>query len=67
MKNRLEKAQRSIVFTDEAYRLSEETFATEATDELADYLTKLKYADKLIRISAGTTEIRIVSSPQTPS
>ena len=38
---------------DEAYRLSEGQFATEAINELVDSLTKPKYAGKLITILAG--------------
>ncbi|KAH7122786.1 P-loop containing nucleoside triphosphate hydrolase protein [Dendryphion nanum] len=49
----LEKALGKILFIDEAYRLAEGKFATEAMDELVDCLTKPKYAKKLICILAG--------------
>ncbi|KAL5119739.1 hypothetical protein ACEQ8H_002345 [Pleosporales sp. CAS-2024a] len=49
----LEKAMGKVLFIDEAYRLAEGGFATEAMDELVDCLTKPKYAHKLITILAG--------------
>jgi hypothetical protein len=49
----LEKALGKVLFIDEAYRLAEGHFATEAMDELVDCLTKPKYASKLICILAG--------------
>jgi hypothetical protein len=49
----LDKALGKILFIDEAYRLAEGKFATEAMDELVDSLTKPKYAKKLICILAG--------------
>jgi hypothetical protein len=52
----LEKALGKILFIDEAYRLAEGHFATEAMDELVDCLTKPKYAKKLICILAGYDE-----------
>ncbi|RMZ71441.1 stage v sporulation k [Pyrenophora seminiperda CCB06] len=52
----LEKALGKVLFIDEAYRLAEGKFATEAMDELVDSLTKPKYAKKLICILAGYDE-----------
>lgn len=52
----LEKALGKVLFIDEAYRLAEEKFSTEAMDELVDCLTKPKYAKKLICILAGYDE-----------
>ncbi|PVI08396.1 P-loop containing nucleoside triphosphate hydrolase protein [Periconia macrospinosa] len=49
----LEKALGKVLFIDEAYRLAEGHFATEAMDELVDCLTKPKYKQKLICILAG--------------
>jgi hypothetical protein len=49
----LEKAMGKVLFIDEAYRLAEGSFATEAMDELVDCLTKPKFANKLITILAG--------------
>ena len=49
----LEKAMGKVLFIDEAYRLAEGGFATEAMDELVDCLTKPKFANKLVTILAG--------------
>ncbi|KAL8670572.1 MAG: hypothetical protein Q9168_004900 [Polycauliona sp. 1 TL-2023] len=49
----LDKALGRILFIDEAYRLSEGSFATEATNELVDQLTKPQYQNKLVVILAG--------------
>ena len=49
----LEKALGKVLFIDEAYRLGEGNFATEATNELVDNLTKAKFAGKMIVILAG--------------
>ena len=49
----LEKALGKVLFVDEAYRLGEGNFATEAINELTDQLTKPKFTDKLIVILAG--------------
>ncbi len=49
----LEKAMGKVLFIDEAYRLGEGHFATEAMDELVDCLTKPKFAGKLVTILAG--------------
>jgi hypothetical protein len=49
----LEKAMGKVLFIDEAYRLAEGHFATEAMDELVDCLTKPKFANKLVTILAG--------------
>jgi hypothetical protein len=49
----LEKAMGKVLFIDEAYRLAEGGFATEAMDELVDCLTKPRFAKKLITILAG--------------
>jgi AAA+ superfamily predicted ATPase len=52
----LEKALGKVLFIDEAYRLAEGRFATEAMDELVDCLTKPKYAQKLVTILASYDE-----------
>ena len=49
----LDKALGKVLFIDEAYRLAEGRFATEAINELVDQLTKPKYMDKLLVILAG--------------
>ena len=49
----LEKALGKVLFVDEAYRLGEGPFASEAVNELVDQLTKPKFAGKLIVILAG--------------
>ena len=49
----LDKALGKILFVDEAYRLAEGNFATEAINELVDQLTKPKYMDKMIVVLAG--------------
>ncbi|KAF2085428.1 P-loop containing nucleoside triphosphate hydrolase protein [Saccharata proteae CBS 121410] len=49
----LEKALGGILFIDEAYRLGEGPFATEAVDELVDSLTKERFMNKIIVILAG--------------
>jgi DNA polymerase III delta prime subunit len=49
----LEKAMGKVLFIDEAYRLAEGGFATEAMDELVDCLTKTKFQNKLVTILAG--------------
>ena len=49
----LEQALGKVLFIDEAYRLAEGGFATEAMDELVDCLTKPKFAQKLVTILAG--------------
>ncbi|KAF2737120.1 P-loop containing nucleoside triphosphate hydrolase protein [Polyplosphaeria fusca] len=51
-----EKALGKILFIDEAYRLAEGGFATEAMDELVDCLTKPKFAQNLVTILAGYDE-----------
>jgi flagellar biosynthesis GTPase FlhF len=53
VQKQMEKAMGKVLFIDEAYRLAEGGFATEAMDELVDCLTKPKYAGKLITILAG--------------
>ncbi len=52
----LDKALGKVLFIDEAYRLAEGRFATEAINELVDQLTKPKYMDKLLVILAGYTQ-----------
>ena len=52
----LDKALGKILFVDEAYRLAEGNFATEAINELVDQLTKPKYMDKMIVVLAGYAE-----------
>lgn len=49
----LEKALGKVLFVDEAYRLGEGQFATEAINELTDQLTKPMFIEKLIVILAG--------------
>ncbi|KAL8855409.1 MAG: hypothetical protein Q9178_007947 [Gyalolechia marmorata] len=49
----LEKALGKVLFVDEAYRLGEGAFAAEAINELADSLTKPRFAGKIIVIFAG--------------
>ncbi|OAX80316.1 hypothetical protein ACJ72_05356 [Emergomyces africanus] len=49
----LEKALGKVLFIDEAYRLGNGHFATEAINELVDSLTKTKYARKIVVILAG--------------
>lgn len=49
----LEKALGKVLFVDEAYRLAEGHFATEAINELVDILTKPKFMDKIVVILAG--------------
>ncbi|KAF1974109.1 P-loop containing nucleoside triphosphate hydrolase protein [Bimuria novae-zelandiae CBS 107.79] len=49
----LEKALGKVLFIDEAYRLAEGGFATEAMDELVDCLTKPRFSQKLVTILAG--------------
>lgn len=49
----LEKALGKVLFVDEAYRLGEGVFATEAINELVDSLTKPRFAGKIVVILAG--------------
>lgn len=49
----LEKALGKVLFVDEAYRLGEGAFATEAVNELVDSLTKPRFAGKMVVILAG--------------
>lgn len=49
----LEKALGKVLFVDEAYRLAEGHFATEAINELVDLLTKPAFMDKIVVILAG--------------
>jgi hypothetical protein len=49
----LDKALGKVLFIDEAYRLGEGAFASEAIDELVDCLTKPRYLNKLVTILAG--------------
>lgn len=51
--NKLTEALGKVLFIDEAYRLSEGTFASEAVAEIVDSLTKPKFMNKLIVILAG--------------
>jgi hypothetical protein len=53
VQNLMETALGKVLFIDEAYRLAEGHFATEAMDELVDCITKPKFAQKLIVILAG--------------
>ena len=52
----LEKALGKVLFIDEAYRLGEGVYATEAISELIDSLTKPRFAGKIIVILAGYEE-----------
>lgn len=52
----LDKALGKVLFVDEAYRLSEGNFATEAINELVDSLTKPSYKGKIVVILAGYAE-----------
>jgi hypothetical protein len=56
VKKLLEKSMGKVLFIDEAYRLADGGFATEAMDELVSSLTDPKYAQKLIVILAGYDE-----------
>ena len=49
----LEKALGKVLFIDEAYRLAEGNFATEAINELVDLLTKPRFKGKLLVVLAG--------------
>lgn len=49
----LERALGKVLFIDEAYRLGEGLFATEAINELVDSLTKPRFAGKLVTVLAG--------------
>lgn len=49
----LEKALGKVLFVDEAYRLAEGNFATEAMNEMVDLLTKPTFMDKIVVILAG--------------
>ena len=52
-RNLLEKALGKVLFIDEAYRLGEGQFASEAIDELVDVITKPKFFGKVVIILAG--------------
>jgi AAA+ superfamily predicted ATPase len=49
----MEKALGMVLFIDEAYRLGEGQFATEAINELVDSLTKPRFMGKIVVILAG--------------
>ncbi|KAK7753526.1 hypothetical protein SLS62_004601 [Diatrype stigma] len=49
----LDKALGKVLFIDEAYRLADGGFATEAVNELVDSVTKVTYERKLVIILAG--------------
>ena len=53
VQKKLESAMGKVLFIDEAYRLAEGHFATEAMDELVDCMTNPKFAKKMIIILAG--------------
>lgn len=53
VQKQMESAMGKVLFIDEAYRLAEGGFATEAMDELVDCMTKPKFAQKLVIILAG--------------
>lgn len=52
-RRKLEKALGKVLFVDEAYRLTEGHFATEAVNELTDLLTKPQFKGKLVVVLAG--------------
>ena len=52
-RGQLEKALGKVLFVDEAYRLAEGNFATEAVNELVDLLTKPTFMNKLVVVLAG--------------
>lgn len=49
----LEKALGKVLFIDEAYRLADGGFATEAVNELVDSVTKDKFSKKLVIVLSG--------------
>ena len=49
----LEKALGRVLFVDEAYRLADGGFATEAVNELVDCVTKDRFRKKLVIVLAG--------------
>lgn len=53
VQKQLETAMGKVLFIDEAYRLAEGGYATEAMDELVDCMTKPKFVQKLVIILAG--------------
>jgi hypothetical protein len=53
VQKQMESAMGKVLFIDEAYRLAEGGYATEAMDELVDCMTKPKFAQKLVIILAG--------------
>ncbi|KAJ4343628.1 hypothetical protein N0V95_006636 [Ascochyta clinopodiicola] len=53
VQKKMQSAMGKILFIDEAYRLAEGHFATEAMDEIVDCMTNPTYAKKLIIILAG--------------
>lgn len=53
VQKKLKSAMGKVLFIDEAYRLAEGHFATEAMDELVDCMTNPEYAKKMIIILAG--------------
>lgn len=50
---KLQKALGKVLFIDEAYRLGEGHYATEAINELVDSLTKPQFMNEMIVILAG--------------
>ncbi|KAI9687140.1 MAG: hypothetical protein M1822_002551 [Bathelium mastoideum] len=52
-RKQLERGLGKVLLVDEAYRLNEGHFATEAVNELTDLLTKPKFKGKVITILAG--------------
>ncbi|KAJ3782150.1 P-loop containing nucleoside triphosphate hydrolase protein [Lentinula aff. detonsa] len=53
VQKKFEQALGSVLFIDEAYRLSEGNFAQEAVDEIVGLLTKEEFMSKLVVILAG--------------
>ncbi|OAG34341.1 hypothetical protein AYO21_11493 [Fonsecaea monophora] len=52
----LERALGKVLFIDEAYRLAQGDFATDAINELVDCMTKERFANKMVIILAGYAE-----------
>ncbi|KAF3918213.1 hypothetical protein ABW20_dc0107429 [Dactylellina cionopaga] len=55
-RQKLESALGKVLFIDEAYRLQDNQYGTEASNELVDAVTKPKYMGKLVVILAGYDE-----------
>ncbi|EPS35147.1 hypothetical protein H072_11585 [Dactylellina haptotyla CBS 200.50] len=55
-RKKLESALGKVLFIDEAYRLQDNQYGTEASNELVDAVTKPQYMGKLVVILAGYDE-----------